>query len=638
MIPRIPIHRHRLSRFLLLLPVLLITGVLTGASLAPLAIAQDQTENEEKDPEPANISDLESYQDMSVKPDSKREYWLKITFDRQWIGWAHIKTAILQTYRADGSKPINIYRYNYQHQIAPHLVRENLVDQIRQTVEKQKDELGIAAHEVDKIVRKRVESRFKDLQAVVSRRSSSSTIYLNDDRSFREAKYGRSAHESASFTLYLKTRDPGSGRVTVLVPDEVPKTIDLTEERKIVNAPLAASLLVNDQFRKNTYQYLFLTGTPDEPLARTRVNVLDPEWKERGIGEEKRPTRHLKLTLTHPDEGTSREEWWVDEKGRIQKMALLPPEDADRKPINFTRTSKQDAMQGLTFVFARRGRRDPFKPVWPKEIPERVAKKKDEVPEECKDYDPKKLFDTVQNIVAEKAPRSRNIDHRESRVRFQQTITRRFQSLKKKVMTCGTDQEKKQIGKLQTKLEKTFNLGEMILSIARDQLEAARKAFQQRLFGQIETHEQAILKWDDQLPQSAPDEVKEQYAATVKAIEKLKERAKIQKQFLESAPRIHGIVSSTEARSQNLTLGIGLFGERMSTRMEVSVPDVQSVAIIRSTQGETRQRAKKQNESLEISGLGTITVQSIHEDGVVFKYKGESIKVPLIKVDQTGGG
>jgi len=617
---------------------LFLGGLLFVSGLLGRVIAQPAGESGTEDTESATVSDLESYQDMAVKSDSRREYWMKMTYDGEWIGWTHVEIVTLQTYREDASEPFNIHRYSYELQVAPHLVRQNLEDQIRNEVEKQKKEAGIDSRQVNKIVKKRVQSRFDQLQAVTGRKSVSSTIYLNKDRSFREAKYGFSAPDKSSFTLYLKPEAPGSRAITALVPDEVPQTLSPPQGRPIVNPPLAAKKLLDDRFQQSAYQFLFLSGTRKKPLTRAQVKVLDSDWRERKIGDKKYETRHLKLTLTNPDTGTTSEEWWIGREGTIRQVKLLPSGQQNRDPITLIRAPRKEAMHGLTFVFARRGRRDPFKPVWPKEKPEEVTKKPDEK-EICKDYAPKDLFSEAREIVFEKAPRSKKFDHEKSRIRFQRTLTRRFKAIMRSVEQCGDQREKRRIRKLQKQLKEAINIGAMILSIAEDHLESARRAFEQRFFDKIEPHEKAILDWQKRLPEDAEKQLVKRYKETLTSVRKLKKRAQIQKRFLNNAPRIHGIVSSEKKQDSSLTLGIDLLGNRMQTRMNVSVPSVRAVAIIEATGGgSARQKSRSETEEIELEGLGSATVQTIHQDGVVFKYKGESIKVPLIRVNQTLGG
>ncbi len=620
--------------FSFFVPVVCLLAVLVGTQAMGQASDSDRGKDQR-----ATISDLESYQDMSADADSRRKYWMEVTYDDQWIGWVQIQSVTLRAFRADGSEPTNVYKYDYNFQIAPHLVRSDLVDKIREDVEKKRDKLGIAAHEVKKIVQKRVRARFKELKDVVIRRSSSSTIYLNDDRSFREAKYGRSSSKTPDFTLYLKPSEGETDALTVLVPGKVPKTVEPEEGRKIVNPPLATASMVEDQFEKSTYTYSFISGNPAEPLAQAEISVLDDQWEERKIGENQIKTRKLRLVFQHPKLKTHREEWWVDQKGHIVKAKVLPPPETERKPIVLRKVPRKKAMHGMEFVFARRGRRNPFKPVWPKSPPEGVSKKKEKEPKECQDFEPKKLFNTARTLVFEKAKKAQDISHKPSRIRFQRTLIRRFKTIKGRIDKCGKERQVEDIQKLQKQLKQAINIGAMILSIAEEQLKNARRAFEQRAFERIGARKEVIEKWKKQIPDSADEEVKKRFKEVVAAISKLQKRAKIQEDFLQNAPRIHGIVSSQEARSHRITLGVNLLGNQLKTKMDVSAPAVDSAAIIEGTTGgQQSQQAKQQNETIEIQGLGEATVQEIHRDGVVFKYKGESIKVPLIKTERAQGG
>ncbi len=580
----------------------------------------------------ARISDLESYQDLPVQDGSQEEHWYQVKHGDQWIGWARMKSAVLETFQEDGSQPMNILRYQHSAQVSPHLVREQLKEKMRKQIREEKKEKTLTRTELDKLVKNRVNNRMEQLQSVVERRSFSSTIYRNQNRTLREAKYGYSSDNQDDFTLYLEPTRLGSGRYTILIPGKVPKEVTVSRERPITNHHLAAQLMAGDSFESESYQFFLLIGTGEEPLVRANANLDSNQTETLEIADRSYETRKARVILNYAGGKTVEENWWVDQGGVIRKIVQLPAEEGGTS-VSYIYSSREEARKGYEFVFARNGRRNPFKPVW-------LSQKKEEAPEEdgaCSDYNEEVVLNQAKELVFERAGSLEQIQNRPSRIQIQRTLIQKFNQLKGQVMSCGDESAQEQINKYEQELQNVIDISSMVLSIAKDKLDAAKLAFKRRAFDEVNSLAEEISGWKNELPSEPPESVSEEFEGIVNAANRLAERAQIRKQFLNEAPEVRGVVASRNEHQRNVKMGIEVFGDGMSTDMKVNIPDVRSVAIIESQQDGGRDRAKQPGESMDIQGLGEVTIEAVHKDGVIFKYKGESIKVPLLKVEEAIG-
>jgi hypothetical protein len=580
----------------------------------------------------ARISDLESYQDLPVQDGSEEEHWYQIRHGDQWIGWSNMQTAILQTFQDDGSEPMNIFRHHHSAQVSPHLVREQLKGKLREKIKEENEDRTLTRTELDKLVKNRVDTRMEQLKTVVERRSFSSTIYRNQNRTLREAKYGYSSDNQDDFTLYVEPARLGSGRYTILMPGEVPKEVTVSRDRPITNHFLAAQLMAGDSFNSDSYRFFLLVGTADDPLVRANATLTADQTETLKIADRSYETRKAKVVLNYAGGKTLEENWWIDQDGILRKIVQLPVEEGGT-PITYVYSSREDARKGYEFVFARNGRRNPFKPIWPSQRTESAK----EDGGACSDYDGEVVLNQARELVFERASSLNQIQNRQSRIQVQRTLIQKFNTLKGQVMSCGDDSAKKEINKYEKELQNVIDISSMVLSIAEDKLEAAELAFKRRAFDEVRSLSEEIAGWKGELPSEPSESVTEKFDQIVSSANRLAERAQIRKQFLNEAPEVRGVVASRNERRRDVRMGIDVFGDGMSTSMNVNIPDVRSIAIIQSQQSGGRDRAKQPGETMEVEGLGEITVEAVHKDGVIFKYKGESIKVPLLKVEEAVG-
>ncbi len=591
--------------------------------------AQDEQQEETS----VSVTDLQSYQDFPVKEGSTESHWYQITHGEQWIGWANMKTAVLQTFQEGAGQPTDLSRHQYATQVSPHLVREQLQKEFRKEIRENNEDQTLTRSELDKMVKERVQGRMKQLREVVERRSMSSTIYRNQNGTLREAKFGFSSDNEEEFTLYLKPVQLGSGRYRILVPNEVPREVTVSRERPIANHQLAGTLMARDAFESETYKFFLMLGNTENPLVRANAKRTSDEKQALQVGEETFKTYTARIILNYPDGSTREEKWWVGADGILRKIVRLPSDD-EGTAVSLTYSSREEARKGYEFIFARRGRRNPFEPVWPRRQEEDTGTKQED---QCSDYEGEVVLNKAKEIVLDRTSGLDQVEDEQTRIEMERSLIQRFNRLKGEVMACGNDTQKEQVKKYEERLQGIINISALVISMAREKLKTAKVAFERRAFDRVTTLAEEISDSKGELPSDPSEDTVESFDKIVQSAQKLSERAQIRKNFLNEAPEIRGVVSTRTDRRRKMRVGISVLGNGQTAEMDVNIPELRSVAIIQPQQNDQRDLARRPGESLQIGGLGEVTVAEVHRDGVVFKYKGESIKVPLLDVEEAIG-
>lgn len=616
-------RKHRTGNRVLrgLIP-LLICFVLVGGITHP-GVGQEDSEDE--------VNTVASLEDLPPVADTTQQHWYEITAgeSNHWIGWAMFERQELNPVDLEQDAPI--HRYHWEGEVSLRVVQEQLQREVREELVSEEDDFRMG-EEFRRQVQSRTQERLDEIRDVLDYRSFSSTIYLHDDGTFRAARFAVSGDEN--FTIYLKPNPEQLNQLLMFRMGYTEQTLTFNPDLLLANTPLAAERIFGDgSFSPRSREMQLLEGTLSEPI-QTLQAIVQPEETELESGDETIQTRAV-VVGPASDEGMSqRQTWYIDNNGVLQRLTRHPGEEGTRLQMN--RTNQQRARRGIEFVFSRQGRRNPFRPLFERREPENMEEDEEETREGCEDYDGEAALSRAEDLVYQVRDLQEGIEEQDRLIEEQIRILDEFSSIRSRVQHCGTSDEKEQIDEWNNELQERIDVGSLVLDVIGSRVTQGKEALENLNLQRLNQLKSEVDRWVDEMPENLDAETTEEIQQKQSQMDRLVERGEVRREFLNNQPDIRGVILSEEQNVRDLTVEVDLFGETFPANFQIAVPDSRSVVILETTQG---QRAHVPGDVVELPQLSEVTVRWVQEDGVIFSYQGESIKVPVYPEEEnTDGG
>ncbi len=655
--------RHLSNRSILCVLVSSAILLLLGGTGALLSAQESEQENEGRRNLQNSIKDIESYSDMPKVEGVSETYFYEIRAGEQWLGWMKYDHNL---YRAVGDlsdRANQIAEHALTGQISFQLIREQLEKRLRDEMfGTQKEQNRAARRQLERNIEQEMDQIMNVLKRLIPRTSFSQKVYRYDDGTIREARYSvTTTEDGGDFSLYLQPIQGQPGNFEMLIPNTPAQTLEVNPNIPVVNAPLAAKMMVEDEYTPEEQPFLFLVGTRNNPLLQGQARVLDEGAETIELHEQEFTCRKVRVRVVLPNDLVEEETWYIDEDGIIRRMVRKrrPAEGASEsggeegsneeqraqgeeqseetsRSLVVEWAPRENAMRGLEFYFSRDGRRNPFEPTWTQRPEKKEEDEEDQQqkPPECKNYSGEEMLNKARRLLAD-AKKSNRMENSSKRVNEQSEITSDFSSVKRKVFHCGNREERKKIQEMERKLREQIRISSIILSKVKDQLRLARAAFRNNAFRSISTFRKKVEDWVERLPSNPPEDTVQSIKEVQKQVNELEKRGKIHMNFLRNAPPVRGVVYTRNSRRGTVSVGLNVLGEKIEAEMETTLPETTAVAIVETVEKDKRQDVSRTaGETVKIEELGEVTIHKIRKDGVTFSYRGENIKVPLISLTE----